>query len=235
MICTFPARYFAPPLDVVPERRRIVIIGAGAAGITAALHLGEHSLLLERRAQLGEVSTGCEAGSDIHDHHVVARWIPPRLDPIEDSSQESNTRESLESLVPLLRGELRLRTRVTRISPATHAVELADGSTIVYDKLVSSLPPIELIGLLQPGLPNRIRSHQGLMYWLAARDIELLDDSTQFVLGDVNAFAAGRRVAATVKRALAQKFRPATETFLRGERLFTPRLVRTPRTHTAAH
>jgi hypothetical protein len=42
----------------------------------------------------------------------------------------------------------------------------------------------------------------------------------------VNPFAAGRRVAETVKRALAQKFRPVTDTFLRGAKLFEPRLVR---------
>jgi hypothetical protein len=91
-----------------------------------------------------------------------------------------------------------------------------------------------LIGLLQPDLPDRIRTHQGLMYWLAARDIELLDDSTQFLYGDVDSFSAGRRVAETVTRALAQKFRPASENFLCAEKLFTPRLVRSSRTNAAS-
>jgi len=145
-----------------------------------------------------------------------------------------NSPESLRSLVPLLRGELRLGAEVTRIAPAARLVELADGRTIVYDKLVSSIEAIQLIGLLQPELPNRIRTHQGLMYWLAARDIELIDDSTQFLFGDVTPFAAGRRVAGTVMRALAQKFRPAAESFLPGERLFKPRLVATTRTNAAA-
>lgn len=35
-----------------PERRRTVIIGAGPTGMSAAFHLGEHSLLLERRDSL---------------------------------------------------------------------------------------------------------------------------------------------------------------------------------------
>jgi hypothetical protein len=41
-----------------PERRRAVVIGAGPAGICAAYHLGEHSLLLEQRNEL----------EDSHDH-----------------------------------------------------------------------------------------------------------------------------------------------------------------------
>jgi len=35
-----------------PERRRALIIGAGPTGMSAAFHLGEHSLLLERRHTL---------------------------------------------------------------------------------------------------------------------------------------------------------------------------------------
>ncbi|MEO8062206.1 MAG: hypothetical protein ABI821_05610 [Pseudomonadota bacterium] len=295
MIVAFPSRITAGA-GVAPERLRVVIIGAGAAGITAALHIGEHSVLLEQRAQVGADLSGCEAqggfddrksslplgasrvgvtrdqdrgadrqrqgvpawerqavaractpgdreaggeaheaGESLNEPRVVARWIPPRFEPADDSSGDADSRESLESLLPLLRGDLRLRARVIRIAPAAHLVELDDGRTIVYDKLISSVESIELIGLLQPELPSRIRSHQGLMYWLAARDIELVDDSTQFLFGDVNPFAAGRRVAETVKRALAQKFRPASETFLHGEQLFKPRLVRTPLTTAAVH
>jgi len=277
----------------------VVVIGASAAGITAALHLGEHCVLLEKRAQVSAL-TGCQAqgGSDDRksslpmgatcagttgaqdggadrkrpglsawerqeiahacapDHReagregdeddqpdaqtdgqivVVARWIPPRLDPADAASIDADSPESLLRLVPLLRGELRLGARVTRIAPAARLVELADGRAIIYDKLVSSIESIQLIGLLQPELPNRIRTHQGLMYWLAARDIELVDDSTQFVYGDVTPFAGGRRVAQTVQRALAQKFRPASAAFLQGEKLFKPRLVPTPLTSAAAH
>ena len=37
---------------VPPERRRVLIIGAGPTGMSVAFHLGEHSLLLEQRASL---------------------------------------------------------------------------------------------------------------------------------------------------------------------------------------
>jgi hypothetical protein len=237
----------------------VVVIGAGAAGMTAALHLGEHSVLIEQRSQVGtiylghgseggpqtgmsawerqEVSRACapipdgQGGEPV----VVARWVPPQLDASQDASANQSASESLQSLVPLLRGELRLDTRVTRIVPAAHRVDLADGSSIVYDKLVSSIPSSDVLDLLQSELPDRIRSHQGLMYWLSARDVELLDESTQFLYGDTNPFAAGRRVAETIKRALAQKFRPATEAFVRGESLFKPRLVGVPQSSARAH
>jgi hypothetical protein len=290
MIVQFPSPNGFAASGLEPERRRVVIIGAGAAGITAALHIGAHSVLIEQHRQAGAAghfqsqggTNDCESrfpvgvaragavcaqdtGADrkrqgvstwerqavantcTPDHGaaggeaaesgqpvVVPRWIPPRLDSADDASCAAGVRESLQSLLPLLRGEVRLGVQVTRITPAAHRIDLADGGAIVYDKLVSSVEPVVLIGLLQPDLPDRIRTHQGLMYWLAARDIELLDDSTQFLYGDVDSFSAGRRVAETVTRALAQKFRPASENFLCAEKLFTPRLVRSSRTNAAS-
>ncbi|HEV7609314.1 MAG TPA: hypothetical protein VGO61_18390 [Steroidobacteraceae bacterium] len=41
-------RQVSPP----PQRRRAIIIGAGPTGMSAAYHLGEHSLLLEQRTSL---------------------------------------------------------------------------------------------------------------------------------------------------------------------------------------
>jgi hypothetical protein len=270
MIVAFPSRRSNAENTSAPERRRVVVIGADAAGITAAFQIGEHSLLLEKRTQVGADTRGLEAqgGSDdrkrqglstwerrevaaactsdngetggktredcrplnalsSNDAGGVARWIPPRLDPVDEGTGP-DSRRSLRGLLPLLRGELRLGARVTRIVPMLHMVELADGGRIIYDKLISSIQAVDLTALLQPQLPNRIRTHQGLLYWLAARDVELVDESTQFLFGDVDAFAAGRRIAETVKRALAQKFRPETESFLHGAKLFEPRLVKTP-------
>jgi len=284
MICKFPGSATRIAMKT-PERRRVVVIGAGAAGLTAALHLGEHSLLLEQRSQVCAVVNLDLAGREVQwgshdrassfplgferagavgpeDHGadrdrqgvrawerqgligaaevgsrrksgaagsgepvVVARWIAPRLSATPAALDD---RESLQSLVTLLRGELKLSTRVCRIDPLQHLVALADGGAIVYDKLVSSVRSDELSMLLHGALPNRIHSHQATMRWLAARDVELLDDDSQFLQGDAGPFAAGRRVAEVVKRALALRFRPASDMFVRGERLFKPRLVAMP-------
>lgn len=43
-----------------PQRRRVIIVGAGPTGMSAAFHMGEHSLLLDRRSELEEG----------HDHQI---------------------------------------------------------------------------------------------------------------------------------------------------------------------
>ena len=262
----------------------MVVIGSGAASLTAALHLGEHSLLIERRSRADSLFTrgqgqggsedcsntlplgvararvaGVEnggakgqrqdvsawerqaiahlrpAGTPRQDEErckngepvTLARWIPPDLQEAGAGNGEAEIfgDESLDGLAALVRGELRFDTRVCKIVPTTHVVELEDGVSIVYDKLISGVNAIELIALLGAELPNRIRSHSAMVHWLSARDIELVDDSTQFLCGDTSSAGAGRRVAEMVKRALAQKFRPATAAVTPGHRLFTPRLV----------
>jgi hypothetical protein len=52
MVYLFKAAVTAATRCVPPERRRVVVIGAGVAGISAAWHLGEHCLLLEQRGEL---------------------------------------------------------------------------------------------------------------------------------------------------------------------------------------
>jgi hypothetical protein len=50
------------PWQLAPQRRRAIVIGAGRTGISAAYHLGEHSLLLEQHATLDDGPLG--AGRD---------------------------------------------------------------------------------------------------------------------------------------------------------------------------
>ena len=45
-----PPTRSTPPAP--PQRRRVIVVGAGLTGMSAALHLGEHCLLLERRSEL---------------------------------------------------------------------------------------------------------------------------------------------------------------------------------------
>jgi UDP-galactopyranose mutase len=51
----------------------------------------------------------------------------------------------MDGFLPLLRGELRLGTRVTGISPAHHRLRLADGSVLRYDQLISTMPLPNLV------------------------------------------------------------------------------------------
>jgi glycine/D-amino acid oxidase-like deaminating enzyme len=54
MVHLLSAFAHSAPRPMPPQRRRVIIIGAGAAGISAAFHLGEHSLLLERRKTIDQ-------------------------------------------------------------------------------------------------------------------------------------------------------------------------------------
>ncbi len=224
-------------LQRAPERRRVVIIGAGAAGLTAAMHIGEHALLLEQRS---EVSSGIsEAGAAAaaprewigtavggyatgEEQVRITRWTAPVL--TSESPAATESRQSMRSLVPLLRGELRLDTRVTRLTPMLRRLELATGAAIVYDKLVSTVRLPDLVELLGEYVPTRVRTSQSLMHWLNARDVELADEDSRALLGDADPFAAGRRAAERVAEALERKFRASREP----HRLLAPLSLLTP-------
>jgi hypothetical protein len=156
--------------------------------------------------------------------------VPPILGPdaaddVHDEQEERAEPLSLRALVPLLRGELRLGATVVRISPAQRLVELADGARFVYDKLLSTVALAALTEMVLAELPWRIRCEETLRYWLNARDIEVADSATRKCYGDVDEFAAGKRIADVIKRALADKFRTGSAANASGQRLFEPRIV----------
>jgi hypothetical protein len=231
--------------------------------MSVAFHLGEHSLLLERRDSLehqhdyshdlpmgfahGGVMGGEDPGADHHgfaeakalfiscssrtptdagDHTLihVERWQPPNIAPSR-ARNELGAPPSIRTLRPLLRGELRMGAHVVRVSPSSHLVELADGHRIVYDKLVSSLSLAANELLVASDLPRHVRLDETLRYWLSEHDVEVADRDTQDHHGDLDEFAAGKRIADQVGRALAAKFANTGRPKMRGTRLFEPSLV----------
>ena len=230
-----------------PQRRRAIIIGAGPIGLSAAFHLGPHSLLLERRPRLRDspqveadnprsgVSAAerkalfitcrlhSDAGTEDHTLIHVARWQPPDLTPVADCDERLELSSPL-ALVPLLRGELRLEAQVVRIWPEEHLLELADGARFVYDKLLCTLSLCALAGMVMHEWPGRVRSDETLRHWLSEHDIEVADHATQVYYGDLDDFAAGKRVADDFSEALEAKFRNVGPGKTRG--IFKPRLVR---------
>jgi len=241
----------SPIRPVPPQRRRTIIIGGGPTGISAAFHLGEHCLLLDRRTSLEEsndhshnLSLGSARGGTLGFEDTAPdsqrsgsyleeckagflAWKPPgeatahRDNLIRDDQHGTG---SLRALVPLLRGELRLGANVVRVSPSLHMLELADGSRFVYDKLLSTVPIVDLANLVMHELASRISHAEFFSYWLSEYDIELADRVTQFSRGDVDELSAGKRIAEHISRALAGRFQAKR----RGSSFFEPRLVRTP-------
>ena len=240
-----------------------MIIGAGPTGMSAAFHLGEHSLLLEQRQSLehshdysngfpmgaahGGALGGEDGGADgdgfapftesktliiscssrAHDEtgeHTliqVERWRPPDL---ANQGSELGAPPSVRTLMPLLRGELRMNAQVTRVTPASHLLELANGHRYVYDKLLSTLTLADTEALVMHDLPRHVRRDESLRYWLSEHDIELADRAMLEDYGDLDEFAMGKRFADQIGLALALKF-GKVRSHVRGTRLFQPRLV----------
>jgi len=246
-----------------PERRRALIIGAGPTGMSAAFHLGEHSLLLERRLSLehshdysngfpmgaahgstlgGEnaradgngfatpaenktlfISCSSRSQTDAGQNTLihVERWRAPDL---AKQNEALRPQPSVRTLMPLLRGELRLGAQVTHISPSSHLLELADGHRYVYDKLLSTLSLAATERLLSNEVPGHVHHDESLRYWLSAHDIELADRDVQEYNGDIDGFAMGKRFADQIGLALALKF-GKSRSAVGSARLFEPRLV----------
>jgi hypothetical protein len=240
-----------------------LIIGAGPTGMSTAFHLGEHSLVLERRNSLEHfndyshdlemgtahggavgdenagadghgppaalktlfITCGTQGSAESRDQTLihVARWRPPDLAP--PGQERTLVPPSVRTLRPLLRGELRMGAHVVRVVPETHLAELADGHRIVYDKLVSTLSLAATERLVTHDLPGYLGRDESLRSWLGEHDIEVVDRKIQEYFGDLDEFAAGKRVANLVGHALTEKYGITKRTKASGIRLFKPRLV----------
>jgi hypothetical protein len=230
----------------------VVVIGAGPAGMAAAFHLGEHSLLIDRHESLDDIddesptvpmapppsgistagrkslfvscsSTGGAARGARKLIHL-ARWQAPEWSPTPERDEHAFA-PTARALAPLLRGELRLATAAVRVTPSQHLLELADGGCIVYDTLLSTISLSLLAGMAMHELPAHVRNNDGLRWWLSENDIEVADRATQVCCGDVDGFAAAKRIAERINTALVQRFGGGGRAMWHGPKVFEPRLV----------
>jgi len=253
MVFFLNARTRPKPWQMAPQRRRAIVLGAGSTGLSAAYHLGEHSLLLEQRRALEDhAGPAYPPGLDAPDRAApgltsaerqalfiscsstghtrsdeptlirVMRWKPPTLMP---SNAEHRETASAPTLLSLLRGDVRFGAQVIRLSPIDHRLELADGASFIYDKLVCTLSLATVVRLIRDDLPAHVRRDEALRYWLSAHDVEPADRLTQICHGDIDGFAAGKRVADVVSRALSARFHRRGSPYPR-DPLFEPRVVR---------
>ncbi|HEU4780547.1 MAG TPA: hypothetical protein VFS58_11755 [Steroidobacteraceae bacterium] len=180
----------------------------------------------ERKALFISCSSTSEATPASHTLIHLARWQPPELSP-KPVDDEHSVPPSLQILAASLRGELRLGMQVGRVSPSRHLLELEDGSCIVYDRLLSTISLSVLAGMCMHELPERVRSNEILRCWLSEQDIEVGDPASRAGRGDIDGFAAGKRIADQMNAALTVRFGTIGRTTSRGPGLFAPRLVET--------
>jgi hypothetical protein len=230
MILSLPASRRPGIPGAIPQRRRVVIVGATEAGVCAAFHLGVQAMLLEQRGLASDAD-----GVSRAEHQALGaaatppaqagaakRWELPQLTAEETNAKASWT-DLLAELGTVTRAETRLGVSVIAIDTIEHRIEVSTGESFVYDKLISTLRISDLRRLIVDEKPDRIYSLESWRYWLIDRDIELLDQSTQRFWGDPDCAAAGRRVAETVYRAMSAKYSSHREN--RPAALFQPRIV----------
>ena len=79
----------------------------------------------------------------------------------------------MNGFLPLLKGELRLDSEVTAISPAEHRVTLRDGTTLTYQRLVSTMPLPQLVAALGSEAPARIRAAAAALRHVSVRCVNI--------------------------------------------------------------
>jgi UDP-galactopyranose mutase len=79
----------------------------------------------------------------------------------------------MNGFLPLLRGGLRLNSRVATVSPGRHLVRLADGSVVRYDQLISTMPLPKLVAALGDAAPAEVRRAAGALRSVNVRCVNL--------------------------------------------------------------
>ncbi|HEU5304166.1 MAG TPA: FAD-dependent oxidoreductase, partial [Gemmatimonadales bacterium] len=79
----------------------------------------------------------------------------------------------MNGFLPHLKGDLRLRTRVTAVSPASRTVTLSDGSVARYEYLISTTPLPALIRLLGIEAPAEVRGAAAALRHVSVRCVNL--------------------------------------------------------------
>lgn len=79
----------------------------------------------------------------------------------------------MNGFLPLLKGELRLETRVTAVSASTHTVSLSDGSVIPFEHLISTMPLPALVRIIGDEAPAEVRSAASALRHVSVRCVNI--------------------------------------------------------------
>jgi UDP-galactopyranose mutase len=79
----------------------------------------------------------------------------------------------MDGFVPHIKGRLRLNAEVASISPSQHRVTMADGSTLDYGHLISTMPLPVLLRKLRGDVPARIRQAAEALRHISVRCVNL--------------------------------------------------------------
>jgi UDP-galactopyranose mutase len=79
----------------------------------------------------------------------------------------------MDGFLPQLKGELRLNTKVTAVSPKRHSVMLSDGSVVPYEYLISTMPLPALVRLIGQEAPAEVRRAAAALRHVSVRCVNI--------------------------------------------------------------
>ena len=79
----------------------------------------------------------------------------------------------MDGFLPQMKGDLRLNTRVTAVSPEQHTVTLSDGSVVPYEYLISTMPLPALVGVMGREAPADVRRAAANLRHVSVRCVNL--------------------------------------------------------------
>jgi protoporphyrinogen oxidase len=79
----------------------------------------------------------------------------------------------MNGFLPLLRGELELNAKVTRIVPSEHEIAVANGKLYRYEQLVSTMPLPVLVSLIGDEAPKDVRTAAKALRHVSVRCVNL--------------------------------------------------------------
>jgi len=79
----------------------------------------------------------------------------------------------MDGFLPHLKGELRLNTRVTAVSPRDHSVTLSDGSVVPYEYLISTMPLPALVRVIGGEAPTDVRRAASALRHVSVRCVNI--------------------------------------------------------------
>ncbi|WP_333874421.1 FAD-dependent oxidoreductase [Methylobacter sp.] len=179
------------------DRTKVAIIGAGPTGLSAAFH-AQDSVLLEANNTVGGWCSSLEENGFTFDfaghiifskepyvHEMYRKLLGDNVHwqdrGVSVYSNDLHTRYPLKGgfqslmngFLPYLKTRLRLNSKVVSISPGRHNVTLADGSTLEYGHLISTMPLPILFQSLRGDVPVRIRQASEALRHVSVRSVNL--------------------------------------------------------------
>jgi len=176
---------------------KVIVMGAGPTGLSAAFHLGPQALLVERESRVGgacrsvyrdgftfDLAGQIMASDDAYVHELYTLLLRDNVhwqecpagsgEPLRFGYPLRGGFQALmNAFLPYIQGKIRLETTVTEISPLRREVRFQDGTLAPYDVLLSTAPLPRLIEMMGSEAPATVRDAAAGLKHVSVRCVHL--------------------------------------------------------------